>query len=188
MEKEAVVVVIDPEFNTSLTSLGAAPKEFDSQEDVSVFDSNDDVSDTDTIKDNRNYNDGQHEQSRDDAAQKEEKKAYAYENAACQNVTDDDDDASDSGVSQATTQEAASASPSTPRLRERSVSILSDDAATTLPSTPTLTDRKEVADVARTLPCNAKLTDTEGNLVAMQSGEAKEFNCITLPVSCGQGA
>lgn len=179
-----VVVVGDPEFNMSMTSLDNASKQFDSQEDVSVYDSNDDVSDADTIKDNKNYGDKLQENICLDATQNEKNKAYAYENDACQNdVIDEDDNASDSGVSQATTQGASSASPSTPRL-ERSESIPHDDAASTLPSTPTFTDRKAMTDSASTLPSDVKLSESDGKLVAMQSGTDKEFNCITMPVSC----
>ncbi|XP_050706374.1 uncharacterized protein LOC126991720 [Eriocheir sinensis] len=87
---------------------------------------------------------------------------------------------SDSGVSQVTTQEATRASPSTPRLAERTLGMMNDDAASTVSASPSLTDMT-VVDAVSTFPFFSRLTDTEGTLVA-NSGAAKESTCITLPV------
>lgn len=192
-----IVVIVDPEFKNSPPSLGDVPKDFDCHDDASIYDSNEDMNESVTSRDDINHDAVNHyETSRDEAVENEKNNYYSNEdkqddanqtdvtqNNESDNDSDDDDDTSDSGVSQVTTQEANSPSPSSPHLTERTLSIMDDDAASTLSSTPTLTDRKMMDDSASTLPSTTKLTDTEVSMLAIQSSATKEFACITLPVS-----
>lgn len=210
MEKDMLVVIIDPDFNAARLNKCDAPKDYDNQHDAGIYDSNEDMCDKGNNRDDRTHDDiNQYDGSHDDAIQNDKNDVYGYQdnqnatiqidiipndarndviqNDARSDVSDDDDDTSDSGVSQVTTQEAASASPSTPRLTAGRNLDMNDDAASTSSSSscPTLTDRRAMAESESTLPSNARLSDTEGTLVAF-SGAAKESICITRPVSCGQ--
>lgn len=212
-----VVVIIGPEPKTSPLGKSDASKDFEGPEDAGIYGSHEDMNEEDA----GDHDDASHyDVVRDDAIQNEKNEMHAYQSQhddtihtdvtktdGSNDVRDDDDDnTSDSGVSQVTTQEATSASPSTPRLAERTLGMMNDDAASTTSSCVSLAERT-VVDAVNTSPSGSRLSDTEGTLVAYSgainafpsaskltdtkgtlvayNGTAKESTCVTLPVSGG---